>query len=89
MYNALMLEIIRKEIDKGIAKGMSYPQMAEVAGVHRTLPARWYNGKCVPSVKNFEALKAGIRKFKPVDCVVERMFKECGVNVNFVDCASD
>lgn len=60
-----MLDKIRKEIDKGYAKGMSIPQMAKAAGVSRNLPLLWYKGLKVPSLKNFEALKAGIRKFKP------------------------
>lgn len=60
-----MLDKIKREIDKGYAKGMSIPQMAKAAGVSRNLPLMWYKGQKVPSLKNFEALKAGIRHYRP------------------------
>lgn len=60
-----MLEKIRKEIDKGKAKGMSIPQMAKAAGVSRNLPQMWYRGVCQPTLQKFEALKAGIRHYRP------------------------
>lgn len=63
-YSADMLDKIRKEIDKGYAKGMSIPQMAKAAGVSRNLPLMWYKGERKPSLENFMALKSGIRKHK-------------------------
>jgi transcriptional regulator with XRE-family HTH domain len=62
-----MLEKIRKEIDKGYAKGMTIPQMAKAAGVSRNLPLMWYKGECQPTLKKFEALRVGIRKHKSSD----------------------
>lgn len=72
---------------KAAKKGMTMPDIRHASGLSKNTVRQWYNGYRKPKVAEFMLAKEGIRKFKPKpkDCVIERMFKECGVNVNFVD----
>lgn len=59
-----MTDSVKKELDKGLAKGMSFREMARAGGVSPALVSQWYQGRYSPSLKKFEAVKAGIKSYK-------------------------
>lgn len=77
------------EFVKAAKKGMSFQDIRRAAGLSQDIIRKWYVGyRKSPRLEEFERMKEGVRKYKAkpkADCIIERMFKECGVNVNFVD----
>lgn len=78
---------LKKLFASAFAKGMSLRQIGRLAGISQNLPCIWLRGGTTPIIGKLEAAEKAVRAYKPKNppCIVERMFQECGINVQFVD----